>query len=64
MTRCDRAIQNMNHFLAEYEQETDDAQKAFLMSKAVYWSIEADLEKMWENIDWEQVARRFGNGMS
>ena len=59
MTRREVAIEKMNSFLIQYERETDDDEKVFLMRHAVYWSIEADIESIWENIDWEQVRQRF-----
>jgi hypothetical protein len=47
-TRDTQAV--LNRLLAEYEGETDPVKKAFLFNKAVYWSIEVDIEMAYDRI--------------
>jgi len=40
----------VDKLLAEYEAENDPVLKAILFNKAVYWSIEADIEMAYDRI--------------
>jgi hypothetical protein len=48
--KAQEAQRLVDYFLAQYEAETDDLSKAVLLQKAVYWSMEVDIELATEQV--------------
>lgn len=49
MTPLEEAERTMNGYLEACNNATSDADKAWAFHKAVYWSIEVDIEAYWEH---------------
>jgi hypothetical protein len=49
MTELEKAELLVDHYLKEYQLTTNQAEKDWMFDKAVYWSIEVDIERAWQD---------------